>query len=181
MAEELCNYHGIYSCSIMQDFYGPITGLVSASTSFSFGCAQFHSIFALHRRHVTACVLCSVPTSYTTMIVQYWTILRHTYQQTDLHTPTEIRFYEWTWPHLKPMTTFIFHHPLWETQQAIIKPSYTICKRMVSMDVYLCVVKTDCKYHATNSTYVHIIQRRNVSSQIWTESEYKFWDGKMRG
>jgi len=45
MAKELCNYHRIYSCSIMQDFYGPITGLVTASTSFWFGCAQFHSIF----------------------------------------------------------------------------------------------------------------------------------------
>jgi hypothetical protein len=39
MARQLCNYHGIYSCSIVQDFYGPITGLVTASTSFSFGCA----------------------------------------------------------------------------------------------------------------------------------------------
>jgi hypothetical protein len=23
MAKEICNYYGIYSCSIMQDFYGP--------------------------------------------------------------------------------------------------------------------------------------------------------------
>lgn len=69
MAYELCNYHRIYSCSIMQDFYGPITGLVTASTSFSFGCAQFHSIYTLHRWHITDFLSSSVLSSHTTWLL----------------------------------------------------------------------------------------------------------------
>jgi hypothetical protein len=81
----------------------------------------------------------SVLASHTTMIVQYWTFLRHTYQQTDLHTHRNriLRM---------DLTTFIIHHPLWENQRPFIRPSWTICTRVVSVDTYrMCVVKTDCK------------------------------------